>query len=1098
MRKCILLFLSVILCTIVAISQQPYKVFLMAGQSNMAGTCGNDQDPELVALSAPDENIQIKVFGTASYGWGPIKSGLGSVEIATGPELTFGHDMADYYSGNNQILIIKGAWSGTDLNVNWRPPSSGGTTGELYTTFVSTVKASLAELDVPYEIVGMCWLQGESDCFNLAFANLYEKNLTNFIADLRKDFNEPDMFFSIGQIMEDPVYTHFSVVRKAEQIVAEKDPLTGIFDPEGLPISGGHWIMTACGDIGHGFASNMISLIEDTKRVGIAYAPWFPPTTWGSEGGCTWAMPALGAYRSDDIAVIDQHIDWLTDAGVDFLQLDWSNNINYTPGCNCLSNIKAIEDASEVLFDRMVWRKNNGKSWMKVAIMIGAGADEAAYSDGRMNAKVNQLKTQFLDKPDRRSVYYEHRGKPLVVNYCNGSWNYNNWNHTSFDSSMTIRNMFATLVQNNMYNSTTKVSKDGLWSWSENVHPPAYSNDGRPECLTLHAALRTCGWFPINETYPSDMQGCMNQWGGAKGKRNGATLKESFQYAREYNVDLAMVMSFNEWTGCNNNPGEQKNPEFSNDIEPMEGGYGDLYLRILKEEIRKFKGNCNPQTISFKNTFTEVTDSTLMITATSGSGLPVMIEVVSGPAVIDGNLLSFTKSSGTVTLRAYQDGNDTICSGEAYTSFTIDHQCIAQTISFQAINDQPVSQDTIKLIASSNRDLLLDMPVVTGPAFLINDSTFQLTGQRGTVKVEISQSGSYTYCAASSVTQSFTVALPPHACNNCDGYVNYERWNNIIGGTVDLIPINLPADYNSTLTSMDMPKDIGDDYGARIKGYLCAPYTGNYTFYIAGDDGVQFWLSTDIDQENKKLVAFHNGWTPYQDWTVFPTQKSEAVSLIGGEKYYMEALLKEYKGGDHLSVRWTGPNLIDEIISGEFLIPSCKTQTITLNPSARRISDSCFIVSATSNSGLPVSFEIINGAATINVDTIQLTAKSARLTIKGTQDGNTEYCTAQAKQMTFVLNVLQTTDVNPALIPGSFELFPNPSKNHITVRIDNSGKKSGQIQLKIIDICGRTMLFDTIGFGGERNLDISDFPKGIYIVQLSTPAEKFTKKLIKQ
>ena len=30
--------------------------------------------------------------------------------------------------------------------------------------------------------------------------------------------------------------------------------------------------------------------------------------------------------------------------------------------------------------------------------------------------------------------------------------------------------------------------------------------------------------------------------------------------------------------------------EFSTDIEPMQGGHGDLYLRLLGEEARAFKG----------------------------------------------------------------------------------------------------------------------------------------------------------------------------------------------------------------------------------------------------------------------------------------------------------------------------------------------------------------------------------------------------------------------------------------------------------------------------------------------------------------------------
>jgi hypothetical protein len=328
------------------------------------------------------------------------------------------------------------------------------------------------------------------------------------------------------------------------------------------------------------------------KDVGVAYSPWFMNSHWASEGGCTWGDPAIGSYRSDDLRAIDQHIDWLADAGVDFVMMDWSNNWNYTPGGTQDAHIGILERSTHAFVDRLIWRKNNGQSWIKVAIMIGGPFDASAYQDGRIHQKVMQVKSEFLDDPDRRSVYYEHRGKPLLVDYTQGIFNYNDWDHSAYDGTFTIRRIFATLIQNNLYDAGTMRSRDGLWSWSENVHPPAYSYDGRPEAVTIHPALRTCGWYGP-ESYNQVDQGlkdCIDNWGGAKGRRNGDTFREGWQYAHDYNVDLAMVMAFNEWTGCEASDGEQRNQEYSIDIEPMAGGHGDLYLRILKEEVARFKG----------------------------------------------------------------------------------------------------------------------------------------------------------------------------------------------------------------------------------------------------------------------------------------------------------------------------------------------------------------------------------------------------------------------------------------------------------------------------------------------------------------------------
>jgi hypothetical protein len=53
-----------------------------------------------------------------------------------------------------------------------------------------------------------------------------------------------------------------------------------------------------------------------------------------------------------------------------------------------------------------------------------------------------------------------------------------------------------------------------------------------------------------------------------------------------------MVGWWNQWTGCPENHSghnENWNQEYSLDIEPMQGGHGDLYLDILKEQVARYK-----------------------------------------------------------------------------------------------------------------------------------------------------------------------------------------------------------------------------------------------------------------------------------------------------------------------------------------------------------------------------------------------------------------------------------------------------------------------------------------------------------------------------
>jgi hypothetical protein len=116
-----------------------------------------------------------------------------------GPELGFGFVMGDFFE--EPVLLIKTAWGGKSLFVDFRPPSSGGQVGPFYTKMVEEVRASLAELGAQkYEIAGFYWQQGWNDmCEKPAIAE-YSQNLVNLVKDLRKEFKVPNLPVVVGQL----------------------------------------------------------------------------------------------------------------------------------------------------------------------------------------------------------------------------------------------------------------------------------------------------------------------------------------------------------------------------------------------------------------------------------------------------------------------------------------------------------------------------------------------------------------------------------------------------------------------------------------------------------------------------------------------------------------------------------------------------------------------------------------------------------------------------------------------------------------------------------------------------------------------------------
>jgi hypothetical protein len=166
--------------------------------------------------------------------------------------------------------------------------------------------------------------------------------------------------------------------------------------------------------------------------------------------------------------------------------------------------------------------------------------------------------------------------------------------------------------------------------------------------------------------------------------------------------------------------------------------------------------------------------------------------------------------------------------------------------------------------------------------------------------------------------------------------VNRDYWTGISGTTITTLTTNGNYPNNptgsDTLTSLQavnwanpsQTSDWADNYGQRIRGYLVAPATGSYTFWISGDDDCEFWLSTDANPANRvRLAHITNGWTSPLQWNKYDSQKSAPVNLVQGQRYYLEILHKEGGGGDSVAVGWARPGqpttAPSEIVPGSVL-----------------------------------------------------------------------------------------------------------------------------------------------------------------------------------
>jgi uncharacterized protein (DUF1800 family) len=154
--------------------------------------------------------------------------------------------------------------------------------------------------------------------------------------------------------------------------------------------------------------------------------------------------------------------------------------------------------------------------------------------------------------------------------------------------------------------------------------------------------------------------------------------------------------------------------------------------------------------------------------------------------------------------------------------------------------------------------------------------------------------------------------------------VSREVWTGVGGTSISSIQLTTPPASTSVLTSLAAPGNSGDNFGARIRGYITAPSSGNYYFWLSSSDSAEFWLSNDAEVVNSfKRASVTGGGIIPQSWP--SAVKSPWMALENGKRYYFEILHKSGTGDDHLALGWSKPGegtaTPSEVVPGYVLSP---------------------------------------------------------------------------------------------------------------------------------------------------------------------------------
>lgn len=209
-------------------TDRPYRVFLLAGQSNMVGS------GDLTLLSPTERQLPENVRFFADHQAWDLRRSYGRF----GPEITLAHQLAEAFP-QDTLVFIKTAVGGSSL-LDWAPEwneADATITGNAhFGPLYEKMQASLAEhLDSKnVQVEALLWMQGERDARIPEAGEHYYRNFETLITRLRADLGEalPVLFGHVNPPVDR--YPAIATVNQAQEQIAQDLPKLYLVDTDGL------------------------------------------------------------------------------------------------------------------------------------------------------------------------------------------------------------------------------------------------------------------------------------------------------------------------------------------------------------------------------------------------------------------------------------------------------------------------------------------------------------------------------------------------------------------------------------------------------------------------------------------------------------------------------------------------------------------------------------------------------------------------------------------------------------------------------------------------------------------------------------------------
>nr|WKN35666.1 M6 family metalloprotease domain-containing protein [Tunicatimonas sp. TK19036] len=498
-------------------------------------------------------------------------------------------------------------------------------------------------------------------------------------------------------------------------------------------------------------------------------------------------------------------------------------------------------------------------------------------------------------------------------------------------------------------------------------------------------------------------------------------------------------------------------------------------------------------------------DGAFTISAISNAGLAVNLTVVKGMDLVtvesSGDKFLITPLAvGQVVLQAAQPGDQNHePANPRQEDFYIYEDAIDRQPQFITLHELP---DTVAI----GEEIILRAEIssglppafrVEGPAQLVRDSVVQVTGT-GTIIVRVSQSGNEEYLPAEEVARRITVARGMQQITFKD-----------IPDTVALEqPLTLEALSNSS-TPVQFRVLAGP---ANIQGNIASFYDeGEVTLeaylerdslYEAAQSTQTFYVKSTVDplgRQAQELVypEINDNELAYGDDSVdFPVTSDSNLPVtvkVEGANYEKGQLIITRPGTVTVTMYQEGNDeyLPSDTVTLAFVVDKGSQEIRFTTEEIESINDSTFTFNATSTSGLPVQYRVLEGEASLDGNQLIVHA-GGEIRVEAYQEGDDFYKPTAGY---FQILTVDLTEVVTSLqdeLAEKLLMYPNPTADILHVRLPSG---MGPVFYQLYNDQGSIVLKGTLK---DNKLEVNTLPAGIYMIGLYLQDHWIYRKVLKK